>query len=136
MKTSNQFSFKMKDLREVKLKKGLVRRALIILDNLEKNMPKLQPIPLKLLGDKLALEFNEEPTRTKNGLHIVATDTINNVREATIRFIGNKMSDAALSIGNVVMVRISDCQGPIIKFNGSSLRLYNTQDVLCVVSDK
>lgn len=94
-----------------------------------------KPQPFKLLGDKIAVEFDRKDN-LKEGLIHLAEDTIKNVRQATIRFLGNQMSDAALSEGSVVMVRISDCIGPIIKYNDSSLRLYNTSDVLCILSEK
>ena len=101
-----------------------------------------QPISgnLKLIGDKVAVEFCKDQSLDTPGdtydkpttkIHL-PDEAYRGVVKAIVRFVGNQMSESEIRVGSYVLVPEFAGATPV-KFNDTTLKLYNTKDCLALL---
>jgi co-chaperonin GroES (HSP10) len=93
-------------------------------------MPKKTPPSIKLVGDRIAVEFLPED-RKEGNLYLPDDHVITN-RRAKVMFVGTNMKES-INVGDIVLVTIYD-SSPKFKFNETELRLYPSDKILAVLS--
>lgn len=86
---------------------------------------------IKVVGDKVAVEFLKEPDVTPGGIQLPNDRPLSVVRHAVVRFIGSDISEE-IDIGDTVIVDICK-SSPKFKFNDKELRLYDCKDIIAVI---